>query len=278
MNFKLLRKIYPHIEAQNKNICWRRITDDELLKIAGEPQKLCNCFSMSTRDALINSSRGREILKKRIWVDKNATTDSPAYKIILSPNGRDEVYRVSPLDYYTKYAGITATYNEIPKGSGNYKHSESNNLNTAIDIAITKMISKHPKEKPWYVRLFTSPISKKCEFNHPSKAFEWFTGIKPVAIGEDGLFNNLNKNKQETLKQLDELSGTDSKNYSFILLTGFRTDKRLENWHCYPIKRIGYSSLDILNKRTDDGLRFTGAEVTKLFKALVGIDWRKVEK
>ena len=77
---------------------------------------------------------------------------------------------------------------------------------------------------------------------------------------------------------MDELSGIDQKDYSFVLLTGLRTDKRLENWHCYPIKRIGDSSLDILNKRTAKRLSFSNSEVTKLFKALVGIDWRKVEK
>lgn len=275
MNIKTLRRIYPYISENRRNVKWRRITDMELIKSVYEKQKTCNCYSMATRYALIKSDKGRELLKNRIWVERG-NLEEPAYKIKLSVNGKDEIYRVDQKDLWGKFFKLFSAYNENPRGSGNFEASECNNLNLALDVAISKMISKHPKEKPWYLRIYAWPNNKKCEYNYPSKAFEWFTGMKAETVGENNLRNNMleNDDKEKALAILKKIRGKTSKDYSYIVMSG-RTKLDLEKWHCLPITDSSKHFIGFKNRRSNNFMHLTDAEIVENLKAIVGIDWTK---
>ena len=275
MNIKSLRKIYPTIKDCHKNISWRRITDAELEKSLSEKQKICDCYSMAVRYALIKSQKGKEILKKRIWVEKG-NSDMPAYKIMLTVDGKNEVYRVERSDFLGKFFKLFSAYNEIPRGSGNFAQSECENLNLAIDIATSKMISKHPKEKPWYLRLYAWPNNKKCEYNRPSKAFEWLTGIKPESVGEDSIKNNLYKGKdlKEVNNILKKIELNNQEDYSYIIMSGY-TDLDLENWHCLPIISVENERVKLKNRRSNNFMEVSYKDLIEKLKSIVGINWKE---
>lgn len=274
MKTREIRKIYPYIKQTHKGIHWRRLNNTEIQNGMAELQKTCDCFSNATRYALLNSNKGREILSNRIKIDKDSSID-PTYKITLNVNKHDESYRVTKNDYFGKFFSTYRAYNEYPPKSGEFQESEANNLNTAFDIAIAKMIKKHPKEKPWYMRIYDWPHNKKYEYNRPSRAFSWLTGIKPIAYGENGLKCGLEKQREEVLALLNTLGNLSAKDYSFILMTGARFTPMVEKWHCVPITKVDNESKKVFfyDKRQNKEFDISFDTILYSFKAIVGINW-----
>ena len=203
MKISALRKIYPSLSKEMKNIKWRPLTDKEIEAALKERQKVCDCYSNAARYALFHSEKGSEILKKRIRIQQTDSNE-PAYKFLLTVNGKDEIYRVNPKDYIKKYFKLFKRYNEEPAGSGNFAESETRNFNLAADIAICKLIKKHPEQKGIFLRLFKFPYAANqlCEFNRPSRAFEWFSGIVPEKITETKIHKSLKDKPKETKSKI----------------------------------------------------------------------------
>ena len=208
MDINRLRKIYPQISKDAKNIKWRRLTNAELDRAMQQPQIVANCYDEATRYSLLSSTKGREMLKNRFWVERSDTT-RPAYKFRLNIDGKDEVYRSTYKDYWGSYIGLTQEY-------WNQDWASYARLSLGANIAIDKMISKHPKMKPLISRLFF--LSHGCEYNKPSNAFRWFTGKEPIAIGETGLNLSLKPHKKEVAKLLDRLKLKEPDEYSFVAM------------------------------------------------------------
>lgn len=272
MQISTLRKIYPFLNKNVKNIKWRALTDAEINAAMKEPQKVANCYNVASRYALFSSDKGRELLRQRIRIQKNAKSD-PAYKFTLSVNNKDEIYRVDDRDYFRKFFGLYKNYNA--DDYGNFSPSECGNLNLAADIAVSKMISKYPKQKELALRFFKWPYIRnlKCEYNRPSRAFEWFTGIKPKNIGEDGLFKALKNQPENVRKFLQELG--QSKDYSLIVMSGNKGYQGIKSWHCLPVTNIDSLAeiVSVINRRNGKQYKFSFDEIIKNFKALVGIKW-----
>ena len=276
MKINTLRKIYPYLSTNYKNVNWERVGGKHFKKTMQEKQKTSNCFSNAVRVALFNSIQGKKILKSRVKREKNAE-QHPSYKFILSPNGKEEVYRVSRLDYFSKFFSAYRTYNETYPRSGNFQDSVSKDLNLAYDIAISKMVSKHPEQKPWYLRLYCFPYNKKYEYNVPSRSFEWFTGIKPIAIGEKGFRSELYRYKDEVLNLLEKLGNLSNKDYSFVLMSGRRKTPVNEKWHCLPILSVDNENkrVHIIDKRFNEKFDISFDTVLYNYKAIVGINWQE---
>ena len=278
MNKVFLRKIYPYIDNGRKDIKWRRLTDAEIDSFANAKQKIANCYLDSTRKALFGSNEGREILKKRIWIEANKKPrEEASYKFILSPNGKNEIYRVDKNDYFSKYYSLYTRY--IDELGLNLLTDKKTYLPcVAMDIAVSKMISKHPKLKDWYLRLYGFPIyeNMKCEHNKASRAFEWLTGKKPTTIiAEDGYKDYLKNNQEITIEKLKELAQKEAKDYSFIAMTGKENvKKKVAKWHCLPIEKID-ETVHLRDKRTNEEINLDYEKFIKEFKALVGIEWKK---
>ena len=274
MNMKtgILRKIYPYLNNTCKDIKWRSITDAELEALKQERQVISNCYEESVRYSLINSLEGRKLLRKRIKVE-NRKTAEPAYKISLNINGKNENYRSSMVDYYGKYASIYRDYFDTPLDFINSaKRSTSPSL--GINIAISKMIRRHPSQKPLISRLYMFPLisNRLCEHNKPSNAFKWFTGKNPIEIGETTLSLTL-KNKEKEVREL--LNNINPLVDSFVCILGSKKIKGIDKWHCLPIIGVNKETqtLDIINKRNNNVSTFTFDEFIGKFKAIVGIKY-----
>ena len=147
--------------------------------------------------------------------------------------------------------------------------------NIAMDIAVCKMVTKYPKEKEWFLRVYRQPIYEnlKCENNRPTKAFEWLTGMKPkFIIAEDGFKDKLSNHKEESIALLKKLSQLSPKDYSFIAMTGNQKAATIPKWHCMPVMFVK-DGVELKDKRTDQGYKFTYENFIDRFKSLVGIIW-----
>ncbi len=276
MKISILRKIYPYLNFNQKNIKWRSLTDDEFERSLKDYQVIANCFEDATRYALIKSDKGRELLRKRFKIQKNASID-PAYKIQVNVDeNKKEIYKATPLDYYGGYFKLYREYSDSPEGLASFDYSNSK-LGLGVNIAISKFISKHPLMKPILTRLYMFPaiVNRNCEYNKPSNAFKWFTGINPISIGEDSFNLNLKKNKEEVLDILNKIGNSKSKDYSFVAVTGLKKIKEISPWHTVPINSVNLSdkTIEIINKRTNKITKISFDEFMNNFKAIVGIKW-----
>ncbi len=275
MKISILRKIYPYLNANQKNIKWRSLTNEELERSLKDPQVIANCFEDATRYALIKSNKGREILRKKFKIQKNAQID-PAYKIILHTNKKEKVFKATAYDYYGKYFNLYSEYSDNPKGLSSFNYANSK-LGLGINIAISKLISKHPLMKPFLSRLYLFPIivNRNCEYNKPSNAFKWFTGKKAINIGENSLNINLTKERNKVLKLLNELGQKKDNEYSFVAITGLKKFKNISPWHTVPILSVDKNTqtINVINKRTNQISQLNFEEFINNFKAIVGIKW-----
>ena len=276
MKISILRKIYPYLNFNQKNIKWRSLTDDEFERSLKDYQVIANCFEDATRYALIKSDKGRELLRKRFKIQKNASID-PAYKIQVNVDeNKKEIYKATPLDYYGGYFKLYREYSDSPEGLASFDYSNSK-LGLGVNIAISKFISKHPLMKPILTRLYMFPaiVNRNCEYNKPSNPFKWLTGINPISIGEDSFNLNLKKNKEEVLDILNKIGNSKSKDYSFVAVTGLKKIKEISPWHTVPINSVNLSdkTIEIINKRTNKITKISFDEFMNNFKAIVGIKW-----
>ena len=279
MKIGLLRKIYPLISNHSKNIKWRSLTDKELDATMQNPQMIANCFDEATRYSLLSSTKGRDLLKKRIKIEKGAMTDQ-TYKIRFNVDGKDETYRTTKADYWGKYYGLNKDYNGCKKEF--IAPDKPISLNLGVSIAISKMVSRHPSQKPLISRLYGQPmfVNRNCEFNRPSNAFKWLTGIEPTNIGEKSIKLTLKSQKKEALQTLNELGNASSKDYSFVALSGHKKTHGIPTWHCLPVIDVNNKNktVTILNKRTNKQVVMSFDKMIDSFKALVGINWKNQGK
>ena len=276
MKISILRKIYPYLNSHQKNIKWRSLTDEEFERSLKDYQVIANCFEDATRYALIKSNKGRELLRKRFKIQKNASID-PAYKIQLSANDKKkEIYKATPLDYYGGYFKLYREYSDSPDGLASFDYSDSK-LGLGVNIAVSKFVNKHPLMKPVLSRLYMFPaiVNRNCEYNKPSNAFKWFTGINPISIGENSINLNLRKNKKDVFDIFNKLGNLKSTDYSFVAVTGLRKIKDISSWHTVPINSVNLSdrTIEIINKRTNKITKISFDEFINNFKAIVGIKW-----
>ena len=281
MKISTLRKIYPYLSKNIKNKKWRSLTDAELERSMKEKQVIANCYDEATRYALLATEKGRDLLKKRLKIEKGAKLD-PEYKVKLNINGKEEVYRATRNDYYGKCSSIYNDYSETPGGLKSFTEEDSR-LSLGVSTAIQKMITKHPSMKPFASRLYLKFMAKNrnCEFNKPSNAFKWFTGKNPEQIGESGININLVNNKNKVLETLGRLKRKTAKDYSYVAITGpfgikvrnINSDKtKIDAWHCLPIIQVSKNNVYMKNLRTNEVLKVSYDEFLKKFKGLVGLD------
>ena len=275
MKLSILRKIYPYLSSDVKNIKWRSLSKSELERAMSDKQIIANCYDEATRYALLASEKGREILSKRIKIEKDAITN-PAYKIKLNMNGKEKSYRATKLDYFGNHISLFRDFSSNPLTLPSFDYSNSR-LSLGVSIAIRKMVRNNPLMKPFLSRLFMFPIivNRACEYNKPSNAFKWFTGQKPISYGEDSLKLNLKSQKKEVLELLNSFGKKTSKDYSFVAVTGINKVKGISSWHTLPILSVDSDKqvVKVLNKRTNFKTNIPFDLFINKFKAIVGIHW-----
>lgn len=270
MQIKYLRKLYPFIHENQKNIRWRNLTDAELDVALAEKQVVSNCYMESAKSALLSNDLGRKVLKQRIKIE-NKDSLEPAYKFKFLAGEKEEVYRVGVRDYYGRSMKL---YNDYYDGVLNFLNSNIHRVNLGLStcIAVQKLIAKHPTYKSILSRIYMFPLIRnyKCEFNKPSNAFKWLTGKQPRAIGEDTLSFNLKKHKDEVL---DVFNNFDKNKDCYIVMTNHKKFNGIDKWHCLSVTDVDKSAqtVDVLNKRNNKSSTFTFDDVINHCKALVGL-------
>lgn len=270
-----IKNLCSAIHEPNKLIRWRAITPEDLQKTLVQPQKISNCYDEAVRHSLIRSTEGEKALLKRIETQKDAD-GVPIYRVILNINGQNKIYEVNAEDY-SKFKYIFERYGEaLPTPSA----PKEPRLSIVLNIAISKMIKRHPTQKPLVSRLYTDTLfctkNRKCEFNKPSNAYKWYTGISPIAIGETSFAQSLKSQRDKVLAILKRLGQMSPKDYSFTALSGFIKQADGHMWHCYPITDVNLSeqSVTLLEKRSLSAMKYSFDEFISNFKAITGIFWK----
>lgn len=138
----------------------------------------------------------------------------------------------------------------------------------AIEVAMNKLLKKHPSKKSITCRL--ANCNEKFEFNKPSNFLNMFTGEKPIILNEGNIYRTLKSKKEETTKLLNEMSKT--KDNSFVAGTSILLDRRLNDFHCYSIKSVNKDTqeLELFDHRHQNIIKLTYEEAIKKLKFLVG--------
>lgn len=248
MRISILKKIYPYLNNNIKNKKWRTLTESELSNLMQEKQIISNCYDVATRHALLSTEKGKELIKKAIKIAKDSQGNTTC-KIIFNIGNNKKAYR-----------SIS---------------SRNKSLGQLIGSAIGKMIRKNPSQKPLISRLGNFGFQRFQEFNKPSNAFYWYTGIKPIAIGENNLNINLKKDKKKVIEILDKIFDN-KQNSCFVVISNFYRSKLNGNkhWHCLPITKVDKikQQLEIINKRTNKIIQLSYEELINNFKSIVGIN------
>lgn len=244
-NVSLVRKIYPYLCDTAKNRKWRSLSAKELEALMNEKQVISNCYDVATRYSLLSTQKGKEFLLKRIKLEKG--TDNPHCKVTFNIDGKNKTY-VSSLN--------------------------SGSLSSKIASAVTKMIRMNPSQKPLISQFGKCGFNRACEFNYPSHAFSWYTGKKPISIGENEFNLSLRPHKEEVINLLNSAAKEKSGEYSLVVISGHQANKLNghRRWHCLPIVEINPEdkTLKIVNKRTDEVILLSFDELVNKFKGLVG--------
>ena len=191
-------------------------------------------------------------------------------------NGKNESYRAYANDYFNSYKSITMDYAD---NKAILTHNRPT-LSQAINIAVCKMVEKHPKMKPFYLKLYGLPLleNRNCEYNKPSNAFKWFTGKNPIAIGESGINLTLKKYKKEVFGLLNDLGNSSPKDYSFVVLNAFKkVGKSPHTWHTMAVTNVDSKkqTVSIIDKRSNTISDISFDDVVNRCKAIIGIKHEK---
>lgn len=247
MKASTVRKIYPYLCDSIKNRKWRSLTEKELDALMAEKQVISNCYDVATRYALLNTKQGRDCLLKRIKLEDGV--ENPHCKVIFNINGKNKSY---------------------------VSCSNTGTLGDKIASAVEKMIHRNPGQKPFVSRFGKFGFHRACEFNYPSNAFQWYTGKKPISIGENELNFNLKPFKDRVLKLLNFADDDKLKDHAIVVISSHKPEKvnGHRRWHCLPVIGIDHKNktLKIINKRTDEVISLSFDELINKFKSIVGIN------
>lgn len=247
MKVSILSNAYSCLNPKIKGKAWRSLTDAELLALKNEKQVISNCYDVAVRYALLAIEKGKEIFRNVIKISKNPEK-SRTCKITFNINGKKKSYR-----------SIT---------------SETRTVGELIGSSVGKMIRCNPSEKPFISRFGRFGFHRYQEFNKPSNAFYWYTGKKPISIGEDGLYPSLQKYKDKVVELLNKIADKKGDS-SFVVISSYKQSplNGQRRWHCLPIVNVDKAKkqLQIINKRTDEVITLNFEEFIDNFKAIVGI-------
>ena len=235
------------------------LTHNEIMDLRYAKQYFQDCYLVSSIGALANSKKGSKIL------ENNIAHTSEGFRVKFNNiNNKSEDFFISQkeLDNLT----LMDKYGNPIEINKYFPH---NPILKAIEIAMNKIISKHPFKKPLLSRI--PNCNEKFEFNKPSNFLEMFTGEKPINLNEDSFKLNLKSKKEDAIKLLDQMS--DNPNNSFVVGTSINfREKDLNDFHCFDVKNVNKSNetIDIFDHRFQQTIRLTYDEAIKQLKYIVG--------
>lgn len=234
------------------------ITNAEIEQLRKSRQIFCDCYLTSTINSLTRTKHGQEILKRNI----HHCTDNGTYKIHF-PNIKNHPEDIFVTEKELKNLILVDRYtNPIEV------ETESHPIQKAIEVAINKLIEKHPGFKSLVCNFFSSV--EDFEFNFPSKFMSLFTGQKPLVINEKTLWMTLTSKETQVRKLFEEI-GT-QKDFHLVAGTGFKLKSEFEDWHCYTIDsfNLDNDAISLYNTRNGETINTDMKTFLKSFKYITG--------
>ncbi len=235
------------------------LTHNEIMDLRYAKQYFQDCYLVSSIGALANSKKGSKIL------ENNIVHTNDGFRVKFNNiNNKSEDFFVTqkelddliPLDKYGNPTEIN-------------KHFPQNPIIKAIEIAMNKIIDKHPSKKPWLSRI--PSCNEKFEFNKPSNFLEMFTGEKPIKLNEDSFKLSLKSKKKEAIEIFDQMS--DNPDSSFVVGTSINLrEKDLNDFHCFDVKNVNKTkeTIELFDHRFQEITKLTYNEAIKQLKYIVG--------
>lgn len=233
------------------------ISFEQIFELRNAPQHFHDCYLVSSINALTRCKNGRKILRQNIGATDNG------YRIRFNNVfGKQEDYFVAEEE--CKLLTLCDDFaNPIPI------EQQHNPIIKAIEVAMNKLIRKHPTKKPLISRL--AKCNEKFEYNKPSNFLEMFTGRKPIELNEKTLMRmTLKKDKERAIKLLDKMCSEEE--FSFVAGTGINYSSELTNTHCYTITKVDSNNdnVDMKDSRLQKNIRQSYGQFINEIKYIVG--------
>ena len=232
------------------------ITPQQIASLSTAQQYFHDCYLLSSLGILSRSKKGQKVLKK------NITTNGKDFNIKFNNvNGKVEDYFVSEQEINN--LKMKEFGKEIP--------IENSPIVKAVELAMNKLIKRHPFEKPLVCRFLET--QERFEYNKPSNFLKLFTGITPETINESSLSMSLLDKITKSIDTLKKIAN--DKDSTFIAGTGLSFDG-LPSWHCYGITKVDIQNnkFYVFDHRLNKELEFPIISGLLKFKFLTGI-WGK---
>lgn len=234
----------------------RPITPKQIESLATAQQYFHDCYILSSLGILSRSKKGQKILQN------NITTNGKDFNIkFLNVNGKAEDYFISESEINNlEYLDSKPIFSNpsIP-------------IVKSVEIAMNKLLKRHPFEKPLVCRFLET--QERFEYNKPSNFLKLFTGITPETINESSLSMSLLDKITKSIDTLKKIAN--DKDSTFIAGTGISFDG-LPSWHCYGITKVDIQNnkFYVFDHRLNKELEFPIISGLLKFKFLTGF-WSK---
>lgn len=234
----------------------RPITLNEITPLQRPIQHFSDCYLVSSIGALARSKDGQRVLSQNIahhgdgFRVRFQNVDGKRENYIVT---QEDLQKLIPLDKYYNEAIIKFQQNPIMK---------------AIEVAMDKLLHKHPDKKPFVSRLVR--CQERFEYNKPSNFMEIFTGEKPITLNEGGLRMDLTRNKDEAIELLEKIDNADD--FSFVAGTGLFGKKGFASVHCFTVESVNSENryLQVYESRERESIELPFDKAIKIFKFLTG--------
>lgn len=232
------------------------ITPQQIASLSTAQQYFHDCYLLSSLGILSRSKKGQKILQN------NITTNGKDFNIkFKNVNGKAEDYFISESEINNlEYIDSKPIFSNpsIP-------------IVKSVELAMNKLIKKHPFQKPLICRALET--QERFEYNKPSNFLKLFTGITPETINESNLSMSLLDKISKAIDTLKKIAN--DKDSTFIVGTGISFDG-LPSWHCYGITKVDIQNnkFYVFDHRLNKELEFPIISGLLKFKFLTGF-WSK---
>lgn len=229
------------------------ITSSELNSLRKPVQNFADCYLVSSIGALARSNDGQKILSE------NVKHRGDGFRVRFQNVDSD------PRDYFISENDLFD--HPIPYNPLGF---EANDIVSAIEIAMGRLLKKHPDKKPFISKLASFPFDERFEYNYPSNFMEMFTGKPPIKLNEQGLRMTLKKDKDQAVELLENIDKADD--FSFVAGTGLFHTGKLTPTHCYTVEGVNTENqyLQIFDCRKQESKELSFDEAIKSIKFLTG--------
>lgn len=231
----------------------RPITFDEIISLRTAKQNFCDCYLVSSINALTRTENGRKILANNIQRDG----DNFCIKF-NDVNGQTETYLVKQAEC-DELILMDEYLNPVPLKVENHP------IIKAIEVAMNKLLKLHPDKKPFLCKI--PKCQEKFEFNMVSNFLKMFTGVRPITINESGLKMTLKSDEQISERMFSEMQNREN---SFVMGTGYHLNPFEDLPHCYTVTYADKWKVEIFNCRRQEHDVRTSDDIIKSMKYICG--------